>query len=315
MELVSLGKTGIMVSRLCFGTLTLGPLQANLPVEEGAAVMVHAIEAGVNFCDTAQLYETYPYIRRAIRLSGKSDLVVATKTYAYTRELAQKAVEEAKRGIDRDYIDIFMLHEQESIHTLNGHTDALEYLFEQKQKGVIKAVGASMHHVAAVYGGVEKELDVIHPILNLRGLGIADGTREDMEKAVKLANLSGIGTYGMKALGGGNLFRDAEACLQYVLSLDYLDSVAVGMQSIEEADANIAFFEKREFSLESKQKLAQKTRRLHIDAWCEGCGMCAEKCGQKALSIKSGRVFCRHEKCLLCGYCSAVCPAWAIKVV
>lgn len=315
MELTQLGKTGIKVSRMCFGTLTLGPLQAALSVEEGAAVMARAISAGVNFCDTAQLYETYPYIRRAMELSGNTGLVVATKTYAHTRELAKEAVEEARSGLDRDYIDIFMLHEQESIHTLNGHAEALEYLLEQKQKGVIKAVGASMHHVAAVYGAIEKGLDVIHPLLNLRGLGIADGTREDMEKAVKLASLSGIGTFGMKALGGGNLFKDAADCLQYALGLDFLDSVAIGMQSAEEVDANLAFWEKLEFSEESRRILSQKTRLLHIDSWCEGCGKCVKRCGQAAISVINGKAVCQHEQCLLCGYCSAVCTAWAIKVV
>lgn len=315
MRFSMLGKTGIKVSRMCFGTLTLGPLQAGLPLEEGASVMAHAIGAGVNFCDTAQLYETYPYIRRAMELSGKTDLVISTKTYAYTRELAKEAVEEARRELNRDYIDIFMLHEQESIHTLNGHAAALEYLFEQKQKGVIKAVGASMHHVAAVHGAIEKGLDVIHPLLNLRGLGISDGTRGEMENAVKLASLSGMGTFGMKALGGGNLFKDAADCLKYVLSLDFLDSVAIGMQSAEEVEANLAFWEKLEFSEQSKQILSRKTRRLHIDSWCEGCGRCAEKCGQGAISIINGKAVCEHEKCLLCGYCSSVCPAWAIKVV
>lgn len=315
MRFSMLGKTGIKVSRMCFGTLTLGPLQANLPLEDGASVMAHAIGAGVNFCDTAQLYKTYQYIRRAMELSGKTDLVIATKTYAYTRELAKSAVEDARRGLDRDYIDIFMLHEQESIHTLNGHASALEYLLEQKQKGVIKAVGASMHHVAAVYGAIEKELDVIHPLLNLSGLGIVDGTREDMEKAVKFASLSGTGVFGMKALGGGNLFKDAAACLQYALSLDFLDSVAIGMQSVEEVEANLTFWEKLEFSAESKQILSQKTRRLHIDSWCGGCGKCAEKCGQRAISVVNGKAVCEHKKCLLCGYCSSVCPEWAIKVV
>lgn len=315
MQHTTLGKTNITISRLCFGTLTLGPLQARLSVEEGASVLAHAINAGVNFCDTAQLYETYPYIRRAMEITGERELVVSTKTYAYTRDMAKAALEEARQGINRDYIDIFMLHEQESIHTLNGHADALEYLLEQKQKGVIRAVGASMHHVAAVRGAIEKQLDVIHPILNVRGLGIVDGTRADMEQAVRSAHKAGMGTFGMKALGGGNLFKQAEACLQYILGLDFMDSVAIGMQSAEEVDANLAFWENLTFSEELKRILSHKIRRLHIDDWCAGCGECARHCNQGALSVQNGKAVCAHASCTLCGYCAARCPQWAIKVV
>lgn len=315
MNFVKLGNTGIKVSRVCFGTLTLGPLQANLPVRKGAAVLAHAIGRGVNFCDTAQLYKTYPYIRAAMEITGRRDLIVATKTYAHTRELAEKAVEEARLALNRDYIDIFLLHEQESVHTLNGHREALEYLFECRSKGVVRAVGASMHHIAAVYGAIEKELQIIHPLINARGLGIADGSREEMEAAAAAAHARGTGVYSMKALGGGNLFKNAAVCLQYAFGLGFVDSVAIGMQSEQEVDANLRFMEDGAFPMEAERALAAKERRLHIDSWCGGCGKCAERCGRRALSVKDGKAVCEHKKCVLCGYCSSVCPEWAIKVV
>lgn len=315
MKFVSLGKTGLSVSRLCFGSLTVGPLQAKLPVETAARVMAHAIALGVNFFDTAQLYGTYPHIRAAMRLSGKGDLIVSSKTYAYTRELAQAAVEEARQGLDRDYIDIFMLHEQESIHTLNGHAEALEYLFECKQRGIVKAVGLSTHHVAGVYGAIEKELDVIHPLLNMAGLGIVDGTRQDMELAVAQAHGKSMGVYGMKALGGGNLFKKASDCLDYALGLPYMDAIAIGMQSEDEVTANIRYFETGRFDDATQRLLSQKTRRLHIDDWCVGCGECVQTCGQGALTVQNGQAVCDHSKCVLCGYCCKACSMWAIKVV
>ncbi len=315
MQTNSLGNTGIEVSRICFGTLTVGPLQAALPVEQGAAVLAHAIEQGINFCDTAQLYQTYPYIHRAMELTGYGELVVSSKTYAYTRELAVQAVEEARQGINRDYIDIFMLHEQESIHTLRGHSPALEYLLECKQKGIIRAVGASMHHVAAVEGACKLGLDCIHPILNLDGLGIVDGSRQQMEDALVKAYNLGIGVFSMKPLGGGNLFRKAEDCLSYIVNQPFIHSVAIGMQSVEEVDANIGFWQQGGFTKHQQQLLKEKTRRLHIEDWCEGCGACVKRCGQKALSMQGGTAVCDHQACVLCGYCSTVCPAWAIKVV
>jgi len=294
----------------------LGPLQAALPLDQGAQLICYALERGVNFFDTAQLYGCYPYIRRAMEISGKRDIIISTKTYAHTRELAAQALEGARRELDRDYIDIFLLHEQESTHTLRGHREALEYLLEQKQRGVIGAVGLSTHMVAGVKAAVDARLDVVHPLLNLTGLGIVDGSREDMQAAVQQAHDAGLGVFSMKALGGGNLFRQAEECLGYALSLSCVHSVAVGMQSESEIHANIDFFEGKGFSPAAKSALLHKTRRLHIESWCEGCGACVDRCGQGALRVdKLGMAVCEGSACLLCGYCGAVCPTMAIKII
>jgi len=315
MEYVTLGRSGVRVSRLCFGSLTVGPCQRNMDVESGAAVLARAIELGVNFTDTAQMYKTYPYIRRAMQLTGKYDLVVSSKTYAYTRELAVEAVEEARRELDRDYIDIFMLHEQESELTLRGHAEALEYLYECKQKGIIRAVGLSTHHVAAVKAATAKGLDVVHPMINVDGLGIADGTRADMEQAIAEAHGAGLGVFSMKAFGGGNLFRRAEECLEYVLGLGCVDCVAIGMQSAEEVEANVAAFENGRLAPEAEKRIRERSKLLLIEDWCEGCGRCAERCGQNALSLRGGRAVCDQSRCVLCGYCSQVCPQWCIKII
>ena len=316
MEKRTLGNTGIPVSRLCFGTLTLGPLQRNLSPEAGGEIIAAAIARGVNFFDTAELYETYPHIREGLRRAGwPGNIVISSKTYAYTRALAVAAVEGARAALDRDVIDIFMLHEQESVHTLRGHREALDYLYECKAKGIVRAVGASMHHVAAVRGAIHFGLDVIHPLLNIDGLGIVDGTREDMEAAVSEAHAKGMGVFAMKALGGGNLIPRAEECLRYALGLDFSDAVAIGCQSVDEIDANIGFFETGRFTEPQKTALAQTRRTLHIDDWCIGCGACAAFCPQSALRIEKSRAVCDPAKCVLCGYCAAKCESWAIKVV
>ena len=127
MEKVLLGNTNIEVSRLCFGSLTMTPFQANLTIKEGAYLIEHAYNRGINFLDTAEIYENYGYIREALKGIKREDYIIATKTYAYTEEMARDSVELALKELDTDYIDIFMLHEQESIHTLRGHYDAIEY--------------------------------------------------------------------------------------------------------------------------------------------------------------------------------------------
>ena len=149
-EIRLLGRTNIRVSRLCFGTLTIGPLQANLPVHEGASLIRAAIERGVNFLDTAELYGTYPYIREAISGMNRSDVVIASRSYDYTYENMQQSVGFALRSLDTDYLDLFLLHEQESALTLKGHREALRYLEDARSAGIIRAIGVSTHHVQCV---------------------------------------------------------------------------------------------------------------------------------------------------------------------
>ena len=312
---VKLGHSGLTVSKICFGSLTVGPLQASLSIDEGSGIIAYAINRGINFIDTAELYNTYEYIREGIKKSGYKETVISSKTYAYTKDMARKAVEDARTRLDRDYIDIFMLHEQESIYTLEGHKEALDFLFECKAKGIIRAVGASMHHIAAVYGAIEAKLDVIHPIINTAGLGIVGGSREEMLEALKKAKAKGIGIFSMKAFGGGNLFLKAEECLSFVFGEPSIDAVAIGMQSISEVDANIGFAETGSFSSQSKRTIGFKQRYLHIEDYCTGCGCCVKRCPNNALNIKDKTAVCDKKKCLLCGYCSAICPMFAIRVL
>lgn len=310
-----LGNTGIKVSRLCFGALTIGPLQANLPLREGAAVIRRALEAGVNFIDTAELYDTYPYIREAIR-GRAQEIIIVSKCYAYTEQGMRESVEKALKAVDRDYIDVFMLHEQESSLTIQGHWEAIEYLIKAREKGYVRAIGVSTHHVEGVLGALSfPEIEIIHPLLNRQGVGIKGGTARDMLQAVQKAARSGKGLYGMKALGGGHLLRQVEEAFQYILCIPELASVAVGMSSSDEVDYNTQLFSELPVPLRLREKVARQPRRLCIEEWCLGCGACVERCGAGALRIQAGKAVVEPEKCTLCSYCGPVCPDFCIKVV
>ncbi len=314
MQYTELGNTGIKVSKMCFGALIIGPLQSNLPVAEGACVIQAALERGVNFIDTAELYGTYDSIREAVR--GLADRpVIATKSYAYTADGAAASVEKARKGLDTDVIDIFMLHEQESRLTLRGHRDALEYYLNEREKGRIRAVGVSTHNIEVVKAitGMP-EIDIVHPLVNKTGIGIGDGTIDDMLEAVKGAWESGKGVYSMKPFGGGNLLHSYEECINFVLDLPYIHSIAVGMQSVDEVEMNCRRFEGEPIPESLKKSIAAKDKHLHIDFWCERCGRCVERCKQEALAIVDEKVVVDRERCVLCGYCGSVCPQFAIKI-
>ena len=311
-----LGKTGMEVSRICFGSLTMAPLQGNFPPEQAAEIMAYGFSKGINFVDCAQLYRVYPYVGRALKISPLGDrVIIASKSYAYTGDMAREAVDEARRGLDRDVIDIFMLHEQESIFTVRGHREALDALLEMKAKGIIRAVGLSTHYVAGADAAAALGLDVLHPLINVDGWGVVDGTRTMMEQAIARAVAAGVGVYTMKAFGGGNLHKKPRECLEYVRNLPGIASTALGMQSEDEIDANVSFFETGSFTPEQEAAVKAKNRRLFIEEWCVGCGKCTEICPNGAARVIDGRMEPEREKCVLCGYCAGVCDQYAIKVL
>lgn len=309
-----LGKTDIFVTRICFGALTIGPLQSNMPINEGAKIISYALDNGINFIDTAQLYETYKYIRVAMK-NSKITPVISTKSYAYTKKQAIESLELARKELDMDVIDVFMLHEQESELTMKGHREALEYYLNEREKGRIKAVGVSTHTVEIVNLAAHlDEIDVIHPILNINGLGIIDGNQVDMLKAIKKAKLNNKGIYTMKPLGGGNIINKYDKCMDYLIDNSDIDSIAIGMKNINEVEMNIKKVNKQDISNDLRKKVSLQKRKLHIEFWCEKCLKCVDKCQHDALSYDGDKIIVEDEKCVLCGYCSSVCDVFAIKI-
>ncbi len=275
--------------------------------------MLYAMENGINMFDTAQYYNNYEHISHAVKRN--KDFILATKSYAYDLAGAQYALEEALEKTKKDVIDIFMLHETESELTIRGHYEALEYYIKRKQTGDVRAVGVSTHFVRAVYAAADMdEIDVIEPIINIKGIGIVDGTREDMEKAIAYAKDKGKGILAMKPLGGGNLYHSAKESFDYITGLYGIDSVLTGMVSEEEIDANVAYFEGRRFE-ESFVSLSRRKKHLLVEEWCVGCGECVKRCPNDALTIVDGKCVCEKEKCLTCGYCSGACKEMALKII
>lgn len=310
-----LGETGLKVSRLCFGSLTLGPLQARLPLESGVELISFALRRGINFIDTAEIYGTYRYIAEALRRTGLKP-VIATKSYAYEASQAQKSLEKALREMGLARLDIFLLHEQESLQTLRGHRGAFKYLWKARDSGLIKAVGFSCHTVAAVKAALHfPGIDVIHPLLNWQGIGIRDGSASDMLEALCRVREKGIGVYTMKPLGGGHLNSDPTSALAFLLHEEAIDAVAVGMASVAEVEHNLHIFSGTPgSSLWGFLAKGRKRRLLLEKESCLLCGRCVENCPQSALAVKEKEIFVDEERCILCGYCGAVCPEFALRI-
>lgn len=313
-----LGQTDIQVSRLCFGALTLGPLQANLSPNEAGDLIKYAHDLGVNFIDTADLYRNYDHIKKALEVISRKDLVIASKSYAYDTKTAEETFFKALRELGTDYMDIWLMHEQESLHTMRGHEEALAFYVKMKEKGYLRAIGLSTHYVQGVEAGCAyPEIEVIHPIYNLQGIGIQGGTKEDMLLAIKKAHQLGKGIYGMKILGGGNLLKQKEAAFDDALSNPYFHSMAIGMQSKDEITYNVKRIKGDVIPDDLAEKLSHKTKKLLIEPWCTLCMACQEACQHGALCLDEDhkQMQVNTDKCVLCGYCAPRCPEFCIKVI
>ncbi len=314
MNLRKLGSTGLMVSPLCFGTLTIGPVQRNFSPDKGAALICQAYEAGVNFFDTAELYDTYKPLKIALR--QHPDLIIAGRSYAASKEEMRRSLDLARKQLDRDYIDIFGIHELENAASLKGHQAALDYLTEAKSKGIIKGVEISTHYIAGVRAGAtDPRIDIIHPLINLDGIGIRDGSVNEMVEAIKTAKEFGKGIYAMKVLAGGHLIDKAAEAIRFIVDLDLVDSLAIGIQSITELKINLALINREPIPSELSIVINQVKRTLEIASWCQGCGSCVEKCSFEALSMVGNRPVVDQGKCVRCGYCARVCPEFCLKIV
>ena len=160
MKQIVLGNTGISVSVVGFGVLPMGPSQLALPVEEGAALLRYGLERGIRFIDTAQYYRTYPYISRALEGGDFGDVVICSKSLCEDYDGMMEAIAEAQAALNRDVIDIFLMHEVRS-GQLEERTGAWQALIDAKARGLVRAIGLSTHHVDITEQAADMaELDV-----------------------------------------------------------------------------------------------------------------------------------------------------------
>lgn len=310
-----LGNTELEVSIAGFGVLPMGPSQLSLPIEEGAEIIRYALKNGINFLDTAQYYRTYPYISKALETGEFDDVIICSKSLYWDYEGMMEAVLEARESMNRDVIDIFLMHEVRS-GQLEERSGAWQALKDAKENGLVRAIGLSTHHIdIAKTAASMEDLDVVFPLINYAGLGIRKGdefgTKEEMMEAINLCHQAGKGIFSMKAFGGGSLTGHYQKALHYVFSKNEIDSVMIGFGKISEVDDLLSYLNG---SMDKTYNPDISKKKVYINQEdCEGCGSCKSACPAGAIFYnENGLAEVDHEKCLTCGYCSPVCPVRAV---
>ena len=160
MKYVKLGRTGLDVSRISLGCMTYGdPERGNHPwslvEEESRPLLKQAVEAGINFFDTANVYSdgsSEEILGRALSdYARRDEIVIATKVHGAMnagrpngRGLSRKAImseiDASLRRLGTDYVDLYQIHRWDS-HTPIEET--LEALHDVVQAGKVRYIGAS----------------------------------------------------------------------------------------------------------------------------------------------------------------------------
>ncbi len=160
MHYYALGQTGLYVSEICLGTMTFGGAGfwtaiGQLDQSSADTIVSAALEAGVNFIDTADCYSeglSEEITGRAIRNSGKprSDIVLATKAFLPTgpgpndrgasRGHLMTAVQASLKRLDTDYIDLYQMHGYDPTTPME---ETLRALDDMVSRGYVRYVGVS----------------------------------------------------------------------------------------------------------------------------------------------------------------------------
>lgn len=238
---VELGKTGIKVSRIAVGTGTIGgghqSNQTRLGQEAFTRLMRHAYESGINFFDCADSYGSMPFLKKALEGIPRDKIVIESKLSGRaTRENAQSDLERFLKELEVDYIDSVLTHCATRSDWEERREGVLEVLSKAKEKGMIRAHGASWHGMEPLRSMTESSwIDVGLVRINHDGAKM-DGPPAEVVPHVKQIHKGKKGVLGMKILGEGTIAEERDQSLRFVFGLGCVDSLVVGFEKPSEID-------------------------------------------------------------------------------
>src|SRR6202522_1431750 len=224
MDYVRLGQTGLQVSRICFGCMSYGtPNRGNqlwaLSEEESRPFIKRAVEGGINFFDTANVYSggaSEEIVGRALKeFTRREEVAIATKVYfrmrpgpngmGVSRQAIMAEIDASLRRLGTDYVDLYQIHRWDD-HTPIEET--MEALHDVIKAGKARYVGASSMHAwqfakalaVAERNGWSRFVSMQN-YLNLL-------YREEEREMLPLCKAEGVGVIPWSPLARGRLTRD-----------------------------------------------------------------------------------------------------------
>jgi predicted aldo/keto reductase-like oxidoreductase len=318
MQTTRLGRTDMMVSRLGFGGV---PIQ-RLSEDEAVATVRGCLDLGVNFIDTANSYTTSEErIGRAIQ-GRREGLVLATKSWARTREVAEQHLELSLKRLGVETIDLYQFHgvsDRQSLKAVLDPSGPMAVLREARAAGTIRHIGITSHSTDVAIEAIKSDqFETIQVPFNFI-------TCEPADQLLPLAREHDVGFIAMKPLAGGRL---SNAVIAFKYLFQFADVVPIpGIEMVEEMEELLSVLEGDRELTGGEQLTIQRMRDELGTRFCRRCDYC-QPCSQgipisSAIAISNPEkamppeqlfhgwvdgVLSKAAECNECGECEERCP-------
>ena len=251
---VTLGDSGVKVTRLAFGTGSYGgKVQRELGQEGFTRLVRHAYDRGIRFFESADAYDgMHEMLAIALRGLPRDSYRLMTKYRLREPEDPKATIDRFRKELDSEYFDILLLHCVRAPDWAEQHARLRDALSEAKDKKVIRAHGASCHGLLPLraFPANTSWLDVallrVNPVgTRMDTLKQTDtddlGDVNEVVGHIKEIRAKGTGVIGMKIMGEGQ-FKTPEqrdASIRFVTKLGTVDAMTIGYKSEAEIDEAI----------------------------------------------------------------------------
>jgi aryl-alcohol dehydrogenase-like predicted oxidoreductase len=250
---VTLGKSGVKVTRLAFGTGTHGGrVQRALGQEDFTRLVRYAYDRGIRFFETAESYPGMPEMLGAALKGIPRDSYRLMTKYSTPRPTyeAKTTIDQFRKQLNTDYFDILLLHCVRRDTWVDDFARPADDFAEAKQKKIILAHGASVHGLPPLrrFPG-NRWLDIAMIRMNHAGSHMdnetgsssAPGIVDEVVGNMKKVHTQGTGTISMKLVGEGSFTsrEDRQKALKFAMDIGCVDAVTIGFKSTAEIDEAI----------------------------------------------------------------------------
>jgi 1-deoxyxylulose-5-phosphate synthase len=256
MEQVRLGHTGLNVSRICLGTMTYGdPAWRDwvLTEDKSRPFIQRALEAGINFFDTADIYSngaSEQVVGKALKdfAAKREDYVLATKVFfpvdgkhgGLSRKHILHAIDDSLRRLGHDYVDLYQIHRFDNATPIE---ETIEALHDVVKAGKARYIGASSMHAwqFAKYLSTAEKMGMTKFVSMQNFYNLV--YREEEREMLPLCRDAGIGVIPWSPLARGFLGRPAAHALDKgttraksdtVLDMQFSDADVETLKRVEE---------------------------------------------------------------------------------
>jgi predicted aldo/keto reductase-like oxidoreductase len=318
MEKRVLGRTGMAVTAISFGGL---PIQ-RCTMDEAGPVLNAALDAGINFVDTARAYtDSEAKIGQHIA-SRRKEYYLATKSMARDKAGMAKDIDISLATMKTDYIDLYQIHNikaRQDLDSVLAPGGALEALKEAQKAGKIRFIGVTGHNMDLLVEAIKTdEFSTVQVPFNCV-------EQKALDELFPLAKRMNIGRIVMKPLGGGQI-QNVDLALRFVLEHDITTAIP-GMDEVRHVEQNLAALKAYRPLTQAERDELQREVELIGPNFCRRCGYCMPCAAgidiptmfifhlqytrynmKTAIPGRYAALSAKASDCIECGICETRCP-------